>query len=69
MSFDIAKIRRARLLAGLSQNALAAKVGLDPSSISILERGLIKGKPETIKKIADTLGLTMEEIFIEEEVA
>jgi len=48
-------IRVARSLAGLSQQALAKRVSLDPSLISMLESGRRKPSLETLERISETL--------------
>jgi non-specific serine/threonine protein kinase len=53
-----AQLRRARLAAGLSQEALAARIGLSVVAISKLERGVSRRPfPETIRLLAGALEL------------
>ncbi len=62
-TFDLRKIEQARILAGLSKSALARKVGVSPTTYTrILDQGRIF--PPTAKKIAEALGLKMQDIFI-----
>jgi transcriptional regulator with XRE-family HTH domain/tetratricopeptide (TPR) repeat protein len=51
-------LRRHRLAAGLSQDALAVRAGLSRTGVSELERGL-KRRPhqDTVERLADALGL------------
>jgi predicted ATPase/transcriptional regulator with XRE-family HTH domain len=51
-------LRRHRLTAGLSQEELAERAGLSARGVSDLERGLrATPRPETIRMLADALGL------------
>src|SRR5262245_41618775 len=53
-----ALLRRHRVAAALSQEALAARAGLSTRAVSDLERG-VKARPhlETVRRLADALGL------------
>jgi gp16 family phage-associated protein len=55
-------LRKLRTDRGLTQSALARRVGLDPSQVSRLEKG--KGNPRwgTAKRIAIGLGITLAEL-------
>lgn len=53
---------------GWSMSHLAAIIGVSPKTITNIERG-IGGKPETIKKIADVLGLSLEKLVIDSNPA
>lgn len=50
-------IRRAQRF---SQAELAVCAGLSQQEVSLLERGLRKGRPETWRKLAAMLGVTVE---------
>lgn len=50
-------IKNARLTVGITQAELARRLGVTPQAISQYERGEKKPKIETIKKIADALGV------------
>jgi len=51
-------LRRYRVAAGLTQEALAHKAGLSARGLSDLERGLRQSPhPETVRRLADALGL------------
>jgi predicted ATPase/DNA-binding XRE family transcriptional regulator len=55
-------LRRFRLAAGLSQEALAERSGLSARAISDLERGLRTApRPETVRMLTDALSLTGEQ--------
>jgi transcriptional regulator with XRE-family HTH domain len=55
-------VRRIRTDAGLTQNALAKRVGLDPSQVSRLEKG--RGNPRwgTVRRVALGLGISLAEL-------
>jgi len=50
-------IRIARSLADMPQHALAKRVSLDPSLISMLESGKRKPSLETLERISEALGI------------
>jgi transcriptional regulator with XRE-family HTH domain len=53
---DVAKLQELRINQGLSQRQLAERAGLSPGAVWRLEqRG--SGRPDTVKKIADVLGV------------
>lgn len=52
------KIKAAREINGLTQEQLAAIVGLSPMHISVLERGYKSPKLETLVLIANTLNVS-----------
>lgn len=54
-------VRRYRVAAGLSQEALAERAGLSVRGLSDLERGLSRtARLHTLVRLADALGLTGE---------
>jgi predicted ATPase/transcriptional regulator with XRE-family HTH domain len=55
-------LRRRRLAAGLSQDALAERAGLSKRGISDLERGLRSPRPDTIRMLAEALGLGADDL-------
>src|SRR5690242_70369 len=57
-----ALLKRHRIAAGLSQEALAERAGLSGQAISTLERG-VKQRPyrETVRRLASALGLSAAE--------
>jgi len=63
--FDIEKIEKARIINGLNKGDLAKKVGIHPYSYTRILKGEIQNPP-TIKRICDVLGLSMEEIYIDD---
>ena len=57
-------IKEARLAKGLSQKELARISGVSRATIIGLERGDISNtKLDTLRKLAEPLGLTLDEIF------
>jgi transcriptional regulator with XRE-family HTH domain len=53
---DVAKLQELRINQGLSQRQLAERAGLSPGSVWRLEHQG-SGHPETLKKVADVLGV------------
>lgn len=49
-------VRRRRVAAGLSQEALASAAGVHPTYVSLLERGLRDPRLTSIQKVARALG-------------
>jgi transcriptional regulator with XRE-family HTH domain len=61
MEVNLQKLRRMRIDHGLSQRQLALKAGLSPGAVAVVEqRG--RARPETLKKIADVLGVRASEL-------
>lgn len=56
------KIKQARKKAGLTQGELAQKLGVSQAMISAYEKGLRNPKWETIRSIANALGVSVGEI-------
>ena len=56
-------IKRRREHSGLSLSEVARRAGIDKSSLSLLERGLSRPKPETIRALADVLGASASDLF------
>lgn len=57
------KMRQLRKEAGLTMKELGMKVGALESSISTYERGIVEPDIETLGKIADALGVTIDELL------
>lgn len=55
------RIKAARLKAGITQEELAAKLNITYQSIGQWERGKRTPKPQTLKRIADALGVPVSE--------
>ncbi len=58
-----------RLRAGLSQSALARLAELDPSHISLMERGERGTSPKTLNVLAGIFGCDITDLMPEEEAA
>ena len=58
-------IRRLRLRRHTSVRAFAAQTGFSPSFISQLENGQVTPSLGSLQKIAETLGVTLGEFFVE----
>lgn len=56
-------LRRARRRAGLSQAALAGRAGIGRSSVGRLEAGASECKFLTAMRLADALGVGIEDLF------
>lgn len=59
------RIRDLRLNAGLTQEQLAEKIGVKKQNISRYENGRVEPNIRTAKKIADALGVSLEEMASE----
>lgn len=57
------KIREARKAAGLTQKELAAKLGIVPNSISQYENGTRNAKPATLRRIAEAIGCSLQDLI------
>ncbi len=66
MKIDTQKIEKRRFLSGWSKSELARRAGVDQSTVGRVERGETL-KPDTIKRIAEALQLTVEDLLIEEK--
>jgi transcriptional regulator with XRE-family HTH domain len=60
-------IKRLRIENGLSQKALADKIGKTPHLISAIERGVVTPSIETLTDIARVFSMSVSEIFLESE--
>jgi len=59
------QLRRER---GLSQTQVAAAVGITQSAYAMIERGQRYPRKETMKKLADYFGVTVDELFFNTQV-
>jgi|HigsolmetaAR205D_1030408.scaffolds.fasta_scaffold29856_2 transcriptional regulator with XRE-family HTH domain len=59
----IIKLKEYRIKAGLSQNALAKISGVSQSHISEIESGVKRVGLEITKKLADALGVSIEDLI------
>jgi transcriptional regulator with XRE-family HTH domain len=60
-------IRRARLRAGLTQDAFASRCGVQQSHVSQWENDGKEVKEETLIKVADALGMTLAQLLAADE--
>jgi ribosome-binding protein aMBF1 (putative translation factor) len=67
MQYRVERITRARAIKGWTQADLAARIGKDASTVCKIEAGQIVGNPPTMKRIAEELGIPIEELIAEEE--
>lgn len=56
-------LKEARESQGLSQMALARKARVAQSTVSALETGVYAGSMESLSRIAEALGLTLDEVW------
>lgn len=61
------RIRYFRMKGNLSQEALALRIGMNPSYIGHLERGLKCPTIDTLCRITDSMGISLQEFFSCEE--
>ncbi|MFC1941023.1 helix-turn-helix domain-containing protein [Chloroflexota bacterium] len=59
-------VRRLRELRALSQRELAALANLSPTTINRIETGQRSPMPKTVRKLAEALGVTPEELLAEQ---
>ena len=57
------RLRRMRTEKGLSQARLAARAGLDPSTVNQIERGAREASPATLRKLADALDVGLADLL------
>ena len=58
-----ARIQRSRECAGLTQDALAERVGLEPKSLSAIERGVVGASLSTLKAICVSLHVSSDALL------
>lgn len=58
------RIRGLRRLKGFTQQELAEKIDISVSMLSHIERGLKKPRPYLLEKVASTLRVPPEELFL-----
>ena len=56
-------LKEARERLGLSQMTLARKAGIAQSTVSALETGVYAGSMESLSRVAEALGLTLDEVW------
>jgi transcriptional regulator with XRE-family HTH domain len=60
------RLKRLRTEKELSQARLAARAGLDPSTVNQIERGAREASPATLRKLANALDVSLYELMEEE---
>jgi transcriptional regulator with XRE-family HTH domain len=60
-------LRKRRQELGMSIRAAAAKARISPASVRAMETGLFHGKPITLKKLADALGIPVRVLMSDAE--
>lgn len=63
------RIKAFRKLAGLTQKELGGRMGVSDASIAQYESGQRKPKIDTLRRIADALGVGVDELMCEEEIS
>ena len=62
MKVDGARIRLARVELGLTLRSLATECGMDKGSLSRVETGQLGMRPETMRRVAERLGLPLADV-------
>ncbi|MFT8393802.1 MAG: helix-turn-helix transcriptional regulator [Liquorilactobacillus ghanensis] len=62
------KLKEARVNAGLTQQELAFKAGLSIGMVQSIEVGRRTGSVKTLKKIADVLGITINDLLYARDI-
>lgn len=68
MQFSPEQLRRARILAGLSQRALARRAGVSESLVVRAEGGA-SPQVTTVKSLADALSIPVADLYTDEAAA
>lgn len=66
---DFEKLREAAEIERLSDRAIAEKTGLSPFGVGKILRGQTEPGASNLKRICDTIGLPIDEAFIEKAAA
>jgi transcriptional regulator with XRE-family HTH domain len=64
MEVNLEKLRQMRIDQGLSQRQLSLKAGLSAGAVAVVEQRE-RARPDTLKKIADVLGVRASELVKE----
>ena len=54
-----------RLITGLSRESLGRRAGISRESVRLIESGKVSPRPETVKAIAEALGVETSELYAE----
>ncbi|MFF2522294.1 helix-turn-helix domain-containing protein [Streptomyces liangshanensis] len=66
---DPAEIRRRRIEAGLSQEALGARAGYSKGHVSLVERGISGASAQALARLAAALGCEVSDLMADPEQA
>lgn len=70
MRLDTSKLKRTRIGRGETQEEFAARVGITERGYQAIESGVVLlPRPKTVRAIADGLGLTVDDILVDEPAA
>lgn len=58
------RIQEIRKQKGISQEALAESVGIEPNNLSRIENGRSYPNPENLAKIADSLNVSVDKLYL-----
>ena len=61
------KVREFRKLKGLTQEKLSSESGLSLRTVQRIEKGSSEGSPNTLKSLSNALGVSNQELLLEEE--
>ena len=67
--FSLNRLKAARKMAGLNQTALAKAAGISPTVISNYEAGNYQPSHDTQVKLADALGIQVEDLHEQDDAA
>lgn len=57
------RLKRLRLQAGYTQEKLAEEVGISVDFLSLMERGINAPSFDNLEKLANSLGISIQELF------
>lgn len=61
--YERKRLKAARIAKGVTQTELAARIGVTAQAVSSFEKGTKEPKMEMVKRIAEALGITPNELF------
>lgn len=64
---DGARVQQIRKRLGLKQHHIATRAGIDVSTVSRIERGLITPSVATVNALAHALGVSVQSLLVEED--
>lgn len=63
MRINTGALKRARLKSAMSLRALASAAGVAHDTVMYIEKGVQEPQPRTVKKLADALGIPLEDLI------